>query len=84
MRKTMLLLSGLPAAGAGTATMTRTLSVLLAFSFICGGSGSLAAPQTSTEPAKPLWQAKLSVAGTRLARRASNHVTRHSTLDTFH
>jgi outer membrane protein assembly factor BamB len=61
MRKTMLLLFGLPAAGAGTATMTRTLSVLLAFCFICGASGSLAAPPTSPEPAKPHWQAKLSV-----------------------
>jgi outer membrane protein assembly factor BamB len=61
MRKTMLLLSGLPAAGVGTATMTRIFSVLLAFCFICGASGSLAAAQASPQPAKPLWQAKLSV-----------------------
>ncbi len=64
MKKAMLL-SGLPAAcGVGIATITRTLSVLLAFCFVCGASGSHAAPPASPEPAKPLWQAKLSVTET--------------------
>ena len=82
MRKTMLLLSGLPAAGVGTATMTRILSVLLAFCFICGGSGSLAAPQTSPEPAKPLWQAKLSVTETDFIEFTSKDRVLVGTVDT--
>jgi len=76
MKKTMLLFSALPVAGVGTATIMRTLSVLLAFCIFYGGSGSHGSPlpklkilpsmqnaaqQASPQPAIPLWQTKLSV-----------------------